>query len=224
MAAMGIGRVVDVAQRECNASNERLNFAGRKMVRPVGRRLFMQASGLIAASTVCGCEDESDNYILAAVAVAVADIAGVYLIGVPVGTLVAGAVTTVKAADSGRSTPDDIDVRYDAPSSQGVGTVTHHDYSGMPRTSDRKGKVSMDAQGKGWVQTQNTTDESIEYVKLIADNGAEILPTNKGLSGFLDDNWEAGDDLYLTGVPENYNYSRLFFQTTTGKQGYINLT
>lgn len=231
MATMGVGRIRTGGRELGNDINASVPFGGRQMVRPVGRRLFMQASGLVAVSALGACGDdrgdsEDYSYILEALAVAAADIVGVYLIGVPVGTMVAGAVKVVKAADGGDPQPTGVNVSYSSMASQGNGMVTEYDFPGMGRSSDKKGKASMDTQGAGWVQVQNTTDDTIEYVKLLRKSKAEVLPTNKGMSGFLNRTWEPGEDLYLTGLPP-YDatdpYTTLIFQTTKGQQGTIHL-
>lgn len=56
----------------------------------------------LAAGAIVGCKniaDEDIAYIVEGLAVAAADILGVYLIGVPVGDMVAGAVRTISAAN-----------------------------------------------------------------------------------------------------------------------------
>lgn len=196
--------------------------SGTGIVRPLGRRAFLKAGGLLAAGAIVGCKniaDEDIAYIVEGLAVAAADILGVYLIGVPVGDMVAGAVRTISAADSGNANPSAVDVQYE--SSQGSGQI--YDFSGMPKNSDTQGHVSMDTQGKGWVQRLNTIDEAIEYVELIADDGTSVKPTYQGQSGFLASKWLPGEDIHLTGVLEKV-YSQMFYQTKSGKKGYLSLS
>lgn len=214
--AIGLGRIHRVQKSLIVASS------GIGTVRRPSRRAFLQGGAALATGTVLGCSNISDEdvaYIVEALVVAAADIVGVYLIGVPVGTMAAGAVRTVSAADSDNPNPSVVDVQYE--SSQGTGQV--YDFQGLPKNSDAQGHISMDTQGPGWVQRLNTINETIEYVELIADDGSSVKPTYQGQSGFLSSPWRPGEDLHLTGVPAKF-YSQLFYQTQKGNQGHLALT
>lgn len=232
MTAMGIGRIITPEESLVLPVSR-----GGQRVRVASRRLFLQGGGFVLAGGLIGCgnssgyggyngEDGTTNepgvdwsYLLTTVGVAVADIAGVYFMGVPLGTLVSGVVRAVDAGDSSDPRPNTVTITHKAdPQTQGQGTVQYD----MPRVSDVQGVSTVDTQGVAWVHKQNPHGDDIEHVTLVASNGDEILPQNTGLTGFIPDLWRPGADLYIAGVPM-MNYKSIRFQTKSGQKGEIDL-
>lgn len=232
MTAMGIGRIITPEESLVLPYSRQ-----ERRVRMASRRLFLQGGGIVLAGGLVGCGNNSGyggysggdgttnepgidwSYLLTTVGVAVADIAGVYFMGVPLGTLVSGVVRAVDAGDSADPRPNTVTITHKGdPQTQGQGTVQYD----MPRGSDVQGVSTLDTQGLAWVHKQNPYGDDIEHVSLVSSNGDEIFPQNTGLTGFIPDLWRPGADLYIAGVPM-MNYKSIRFQTKSGQKGEINL-
>lgn len=224
MATMGVGRVIHV-ERSLIVPSER---RGRRIHLP-NRRHFLQLSGAVVAGSLIGCSgsgggsggdgDTDWSYIIGALAVAAADILGVYFCGVPVGTIAKGAVETIDAAESNDPRPSTVDIRHEPSPSQGMGDLVSYN---MPRVSDAKGVSTIDLSGIQWVQLANPHGDDIEHVTLLTADGSEVLPQNAGMKGQLPDRWRPGADLYMVGLPMA-DFKKVKFQTTSGKTGEIPL-
>lgn len=179
----------------------------------------------MAVAMAVGCDENGEcsdecAYIIKGLVVAAADLVGVYLIGVPVGTLVSGASKDINAATSGEAQPDHVDVKYETKSDQGIGQI--FDFSDMPKASNKEGKLLMDTQGKKYIHTNNPIGDSIKHVTLYGDDNIPVLPTNKGFSGFMRDSWRPGEDIYFTGLPVK-QYTHIDYITTNDTNGTIYL-
>lgn len=192
-----------------------------RRVQPVvfTRRAVLVAGAATVTRSLVGC-DSTVGYIAEAIAIAAADLVSVYFTGVPIGTLVAGTIHSIQAANASGSTPSpssSLPLKY-----QNSMTQEPFDFSNLSARGEGA-LMSMSTDGPHSHSALNDTGEDIDFVKLVKDDGT-FDEVNSAKNGFLfAQKWLSNHDLHLTGLTTRY--AKIYYQTVNGRKGVItNLT